>query len=84
MDVCNKRLALYECVAFKATLGMTKAQGFHVSAGNIKPSCEPILLASRHEVNIDGSLTGNAIQDLVQMPCPANSIEPKLRRSSDS
>ena len=44
---------------FAATLGMTKAHGFRVSAGHIKPSREALrLLASRYQVNLHWLLTG--------------------------
>ena len=44
---------------FAATLGMTKAHGFRVSAGHLKPSRETLLLlASRYQVNLHWLLTG--------------------------
>jgi SOS-response transcriptional repressor LexA len=44
---------------FAETLGMTKAHGFRVSAGHLKPSRETLaLLASRYKVNLHWLLTG--------------------------
>jgi SOS-response transcriptional repressor LexA len=44
---------------FAETLGMTKAHGFRVSAGHIKPSRETLtLLASRYKINLHWLLTG--------------------------
>jgi phage repressor protein C with HTH and peptisase S24 domain len=44
---------------FAATLRMTKAHGFRVSAGHLKPSRETLLLlASRYKINLHWLLTG--------------------------
>jgi SOS-response transcriptional repressor LexA len=50
---------------FAATLGMTKAHGFQVSAGRVKPSREALTrLASLYNVNLHWLLTGEGASGL--------------------
>jgi SOS-response transcriptional repressor LexA len=61
---------------FAATLGMTKAHGFRVSAGHIKPSREIlILLASRYKVNLHWLLTGEGPSGLETDTVPVELLD---------